>query len=73
MRMVFAHFPITINISNGGKTIEIRNFIGEKHVKKIDLFPGCIVKKSETPKDQLELEGIDLENVSLSCKKAAYN
>ncbi len=74
--MVFAHFPIILNISNGGKTIEIRNFIGirfqiysigEKHNKKIELLPGCKVRKSESPKDQIEVEGIDLENVSLSC------
>ena len=65
--MVHAHFPINISITNMGQTIEIRNFIGEKHVKKINLLPGCVVKKVETPKDQIEIEGVDLENVSLSC------
>ena len=49
-----------------GKTLEIRNFVGERQVKKVNMLPGCEVKKPEV-KDQIEIEGIDLDNVSLTC------
>ncbi|KAI8029962.1 60S ribosomal protein L9-2 [Camellia lanceoleosa] len=30
MRFVYAHFPINASITNGNKSIEIRNFLGER-------------------------------------------
>ena len=32
MRFCYAHFPI--NVTTSGRTIEIRNFLGEKRVRK---------------------------------------
>lgn len=32
MRFVYAHFPINASITNASKSIEIRNFLGEKKV-----------------------------------------
>ncbi|MFQ6626363.1 hypothetical protein Gotur_006381 [Gossypium turneri] len=32
MRFVYAHFPINASITNANKSIEIRNFLGEKKV-----------------------------------------
>ena len=32
MRFVYAHFPINASITSGNKSIEIRNFLGEKKV-----------------------------------------
>ena len=51
MRLVYAHFPINVNIVNGGKTIEIRNFLGEKVVRTVHMLPGAIVEKSASTKD----------------------
>ena len=67
MRFAYAHFPINAAVTNGGKTIEIRNFLGEKIVRKIDMLPGTTVIKKEDVKDELTIEGNDLNNVSLSC------
>ena len=66
MKSVYAHFPITLNIMDKGKALEVRNYVGERQVKKIPMLPGCEVKKSDV-KDQIEIEGIDLDNVSLTC------
>ncbi|GKV25467.1 hypothetical protein SLEP1_g34905 [Rubroshorea leprosula] len=35
MRFVYAHFPINASITNSNKSIEIRNFLGEKKVRKV--------------------------------------
>ena len=66
MKCVYAHFPITLNILDGGKTLEIRNYVGERQIKKMPMREGCLCKKTDV-KDQVEIEGIDLENVSQTC------
>lgn len=40
MRLVYAHFPININIDNDGSLVEIRNFLGEKRVRAVNMYPG---------------------------------
>jgi len=67
MRMVYAHFPINANITNGGKTIEIRNFLGEKMVRVVDMLDGVIIKKGAgNVKDELIIEGPDIDLTSRS-------
>jgi len=68
MRYVYAHFPINVNIEKvDGKTVvEIRNFIGEKIVRRVKMLPGVDVETSENVKDELVLSGNSLENVSQS-------
>merc|ERR1712146_190643 len=46
MRLVYAHFPINANVTNGGKTLEIRNFLGEKIVRTVNMLPGVSIEKS---------------------------
>merc|ERR1712107_265190 len=65
MRLVYAHFPINANITNGGKTVEIRNFLGEKIVRTVNMMPGVIIEKTGQ-KDELILKGADLELTSRS-------
>ena len=67
MRAVYSHFPI--NVSLAGDTVEIRNFLGEKRVRKIKLLPGVKYIRTETVKDQIELEGIDIAAVSLTAAR----
>mmetsp|Transcript_2353 Transcript_2353/g.15731 ORF Transcript_2353/g.15731 Transcript_2353/m.15731 type:complete len:194 (+) Transcript_2353:116-697(+) len=66
MRLVYAHFPININILGKGEAVEIRNFLGEKRVRKIVMQEGVVVIRDNTVKDQILLEGNDIENVSRS-------
>ncbi|VFQ63618.1 unnamed protein product [Cuscuta campestris] len=67
MRFVYAHFPINASITNESKSIEIRNFLGEKKVRKVDMLDGVNVVRSEKVKDELILDGNDIELVSRSC------
>ncbi|KAL5764386.1 hypothetical protein ACOSP7_016749 [Xanthoceras sorbifolium] len=66
MRFVYAHFPINAAISNSSKSIEIRNFLGEKRVRKVDMLEGVTILRSEKVKDELILDGNDIELVSRS-------
>ena len=54
-------FPINVNIEKNNATgqfeVEIRNFIGEKLVRRVVLRPGVDVEASKNVKDQLELSG----------------
>lgn len=80
MRYVYAHFPINVNVveyasiqcsrsnlfCSDGKVVEIRNFLGEKYVRRVELHPGVKVTISTNVKDELVLEGESLDNVSQS-------
>ncbi|KAJ4515415.1 60S ribosomal protein L9B [Exophiala dermatitidis] len=69
MRYVYAHFPINVNIEKndeGRFNLEIRNFLGEKIVRYVTMAEGVTVEASKGVKDQIELTGNSLENVSQS-------
>jgi large subunit ribosomal protein L9e len=66
MRYVYAHFPINVNVIEDGKVVEIRNFLGEKFVRRVSLHDGVKVTISPNVKDELVLEGESLDNVSQS-------
>jgi large subunit ribosomal protein L9e len=51
------------NSETGCWEVEIRNFIGEKLVRRVVLRPGVDVEASKNVKDQLELSG----NVRTTC------
>ncbi|WRT66107.1 uncharacterized protein IL334_003060 [Kwoniella shivajii] len=65
MRLVYAHFPINAIPGDGGKTIQIRNFLGEKYVRDCVMLSGVEISLSDV-KDELILQGNDIENVSQS-------
>lgn len=70
MRYVYAHFPINVNLDQNKETglweVEIRNFIGEKIVRRVTMAEGVDVEVSKNQKDELILFGNSLENVSQS-------
>merc|ERR1719490_53231 len=49
MRAVYAHFPINCAISEGGTLVEVRNFLGEKFVRRVRMHDGV---KCENSKEQ---------------------
>ncbi|XP_027166929.1 60S ribosomal protein L9-2-like isoform X1 [Coffea eugenioides] len=63
MRFVYAHFPINASITSSNRSIEIRNFLGEK---KVDMLEEVTVIRSEKVKDELVLDSNDIELVSRS-------
>merc|ERR1712003_491446 len=67
MRYVYAHFPITGVINKGGRQLEIRNFLGEKRRRVVNLVGDTTVVKSEDVKDQIEISGNNIEDVGRSC------
>ncbi|GJW10158.1 ribosomal protein L6 [Tanacetum coccineum] len=67
IRFVYAHFLINASITNNNTAIEIMNFLGEKKVRKVNLLEGVTVVRSEKVKDELDLDGNDIELVSRSC------
>ncbi|KAF8663399.1 hypothetical protein AX16_000971 [Volvariella volvacea WC 439] len=66
MRAVYAHFPINCIIQDNGRAVEIRNFLGEKTVRHVDMLDGVVITESKAQKDELILEGNDIDNVSQS-------
>lgn len=66
MRSVYAHFPINVTMHNQENVVEIRNFLGEKIVRRVKMEPGVTCVNSANLKDELILEGNDIEAVSKS-------
>lgn len=63
MRSVYAHFPINCVVS-GDNLVEVRNYLGEKYVRRVHMLPGVSVKNSTSVKDELIVSGNSIEDVS---------
>jgi len=66
MRFVYAHFPINTQILDGGSRLEIRNFLGERIIRRVAMYPGVVCTSSKNVKDEITLEGNDVELLSRS-------
>eukprot|EP00997_Jenningsia_sp_PLL12_P007597 NODE_4257_length_681_cov_68.403481_g3622_i0.p1 GENE.NODE_4257_length_681_cov_68.403481_g3622_i0~~NODE_4257_length_681_cov_68.403481_g3622_i0.p1 ORF type:complete len:190 (-),score=0.73 NODE_4257_length_681_cov_68.403481_g3622_i0:42-611(-) len=65
MRFVYAHFPVNTKITKNNTAIEIRNFLGEKIVREVDMLEGVTITETGN-KDEIAIEGNDIEKVSQS-------
>lgn len=61
LKIVYSHFPITAEVR--GDEVIIKNFIGERGIRKARLIGDVDVKISE---DEIIISGINIEDVSQS-------
>ena len=61
---MYSHFPINVSVS--GKNAEIRNYLGEKLVRRVKLCDGAEYVRTADVKDQIELTGNGINVVSLT-------
>merc|ERR1712038_1753688 len=66
MRAVYVHFPINCAISENGSLVEVRNFLGEKFIRRVRMHDGVTCENSKDQKDELTLTGNSIEAVSQS-------
>lgn len=72
MRSAYAHFPINCNVKEEGTMLEVRNFLGEKLIRHVRMNPGVLVSISPKQKDELIIQGNDVELVSSSGKSFPF-
>ncbi|MFX0099508.1 MAG: 50S ribosomal protein L6 [Candidatus Hodarchaeota archaeon] len=58
MKIVYAHFPITVKVDKNNNNVEIQNFIGERGFRVVPIMGD--VKISATKEDVI-IEGVDKE------------
>lgn len=66
MKSVYAHFPINVAIMDNNTLVEVRNFLGEKFTRRVNMLKGVTCTASTKQKDLFVLEGNDIELVSKS-------
>ena len=53
MKLAFAHFPIQESVAKDGSSVEIKHFLGEKRIRRIDSLPGVKVSRKDEEKSKL--------------------
>ena len=69
MKLIYAHFPINATVMNEGKTLQVLNYIGQKAKRRIDVRKGCVINEPAGTKDELWIEGNDIDAVSGSASE----
>lgn len=65
LKVVCKHFPMNIAVENGGKTVVVRNFLGQRAPREYKMR-GDSVARLGTDKDTFVIEGSSIEDVSQS-------
>ena len=50
MKLAFAHFPIQEVVAKDGSSVEIKHFLGEKRIRRIDSLPGVKISRKDEEK-----------------------
>ncbi len=69
MRMVHAHFPINCVIPKDGNSITVKNFLGGKQDKIINMQKGSKCSLSADVKGEIIFDGVDLDALSQACSQ----
>lgn len=66
MRFAYSHFPINVTLAKDGDStvVEVRNFLGDRRLRRVTIHSGVKIERSANVKDELVLTGNDLEKVS---------
>lgn len=65
LKVVYKHFPMSIEIADEGKTVVVKNFLGQKQARTYKMI-GYAVARLGDDKDTIVIEGSSLEEVSQS-------
>ena len=73
MRLVYSHFPINASCTKAGDSVTIKNFLGGKQDKTIDMIGKTKVTLTDVKimKDELVFEGVDNAALSLCCARVS--
>merc|ERR1712046_539145 len=70
MRTVYAHFPINMIVKEDGDRVEIRNFLGEKINREVQMLPGV---KVSVPQNKRTNSGSKVTTSKTSAEVALWS
>ena len=69
LKIVYAHFPVTIKINEKEKKLTIDNFTGEKTARTVKIVGSAKVKLAS---DEIHVQGVSLSDVSQTAANIQY-
>nr|CBH28879.1 60S RIBOSOMAL PROTEIN L9 [Anncaliia algerae] len=72
LKVVNKHFPMNLEIAKGGKEVVVKNFLGQKAVRRFKMHGQSVASLGED-KDYLIIQGPSIEEVSQSAGSIQEN
>jgi len=69
LKIVYAHFPVTIKVNEKEKKLTIDNFTGEKTARVVKIVGSAKVKLAS---DEIHVQGVSLSDVSQTAANIQY-